>query len=108
MAEHTKFGRKLTSAMAEVVEALESGDTRRLTVREVTLPEPPRQYDGKAVRATRDLLGVSQEIFARLVGVSTVLVQSWEQGVRKPSAMACRLLDEINANPPRWRKMLAA
>jgi DNA-binding transcriptional regulator YiaG len=40
------------------------------------------------------------------MGVSTALVQHWEQGFRKPSRMACRLFDEINRDPGRWSKMI--
>jgi DNA-binding transcriptional regulator YiaG len=32
-----------------------------------------------------------------------MLVKAWEQGMRKPSRMARRLMDEIRANPSRWR-----
>jgi DNA-binding transcriptional regulator YiaG len=45
---------------------------------------------------------MSQAVFANLMGVSLVLVQSWEQGVRTPAPMACRLLDEIDRNRTYW------
>jgi DNA-binding transcriptional regulator YiaG len=51
----------------------------------VALPEPPSAYDAAAVRATRDRLGVSQAIFAHLLGVSAVLVRAWEQGHCTPA-----------------------
>jgi transcriptional regulator with XRE-family HTH domain len=57
------------------------------------------------VRAIRQRLGVSQCVFAALLGVSTVLVQSWEQGVREPSALARRLLGENVREPRRWQRM---
>src|SRR4051812_35218841 len=88
MAKRTKFGRKLIASMTEMVEAFERGDLARLTVRRVDMPDDPRPYDAAAVRATRARLNVSQAVFARLVGVSTVLAQSWEQGTRKPSKLA--------------------
>ena len=50
----------------------------------------------------------SHAVFARLLGIFVVLAQAWEQGQRKPSKMACRLLDEINAAPARWRQRLVA
>ena len=37
-----------------------------------------------------------------LLGVSLVLVKSWERGAREPSLMARRLLDTIKAEPSRW------
>jgi putative transcriptional regulator len=105
---HRKFGKQLLASMEQMAEALESGNLSRLTVRNVQLPEDPSSYDARRVRETRDRLNVSQLVFARLLGVSVVLSQSWEQGVRKPSKLACRLLDEINANPDYWRRKLTA
>jgi putative transcriptional regulator len=108
MAKHTPFGKKLLASMKQMVDTLESGDQQTLTIRQVKLPQEPHRYDAADVRATRQRLHISQAIFARLLGVSTVLSQSWEQGTRKPSKLACRLLDEINANPERWRRKLRA
>jgi putative transcriptional regulator len=61
------------------------------TVRLVYLPHPPAKYQASAVIAPREGLGVSQIAFARLLGASLSLVQSWEQGRRSPNPMACRL-----------------
>jgi DNA-binding transcriptional regulator YiaG len=54
------------------------------------------------VRALRESLLVSQAIFARLLGVSRILVQKWEAGDNIPSLMARRLMDYIKVNPPAW------
>jgi putative transcriptional regulator len=108
MPRHSKFGRKLLASMQEMADALESGDHRRLTVRHVQLPTDPSPHDAASIRAIRAQLNVSQAVFAKLLGVSVILVQSWEQGARKPSKLACRLLDEINQNPKHWRKKLRA
>ena len=59
--------------------------------------------DADAIKRTRERLNVSPAVFARLLGISVVLAQGWEQGQRRPSKMACRLLDEVNATPERWR-----
>jgi putative transcriptional regulator len=108
MAKHSNFGKRLIASMSEIADALEGGDRRRLTIREVRMPAEPRLYSAAAVRATRERLNVSQVVFARLMGVSTVLAQSWEQGKRKPSKLARRLLDEINRDLERWREKLRA
>jgi putative transcriptional regulator len=108
MGAQSRFARKLLTSMTEMADALERKDYSRLTVRRVELPADPTRYDGKRVRATREKLNMSQAVFARLMGVSTVLSQSWEQGTRKPSKLACRLLDEINANPDYWRRKVRA
>lgn len=108
MPRHSRFGKKLIASMREMVDALESGDRRRLTIRHVHLPPEPTVHTPASVRAIRARLKVSQTVFARLLGVSLILVQSWEQGIRKPSKLASRLLDEISANPQHWRKKLRA
>jgi putative transcriptional regulator len=56
----------------------------------------------RTLRDLRNALGVSQAVFAHLLGVSLILVKSWERGTRQPSLMARRLLDTIKADPARW------
>jgi len=100
-------GDRIISGLTELHEALREGhDLRdRFTVRTVEVPDP-EPFDAKRVGALRRRLNVSQSVFARLIGVSTVLVQSWEQGLRQPSALACRLLAEVEQSPRRWRRMV--
>jgi DNA-binding transcriptional regulator YiaG len=43
--------------------------------------------------------GMSQAVFARVLNVSTKTVQSWEQGDRKPSHAALRMLQILRENP---------
>lgn len=106
----TPAGREIIASLTEAVEAIERGEpmSRRFTVRSVIRTRNPLPYDGPAVRATRNVLGASQAVFAQVLGVSTILVQSWEDGKRKPAAWACRLLDEVNRDPEHWRRMLDA
>ena len=80
--------------------------TSKYTVRRVAMPTPPGVYAPRDIRAARDLVAVSQSIFAQLLGVSTILVQAWEQGHRKPAPWARRLLDEVKRDPKRWRQMV--
>ena len=42
---------------------------------------------------------MSQAVFARVLNVSTKTVQSWEQGERKPSHAALRMLQVFRENP---------
>ena len=100
----TAAGREIIGALTELAEALESGEPleRQFTVRTVEMPEQPGAYDADAVKASRAKLGVSQAVFARLVGASVKLVQAWEIGSRRPSPMARRLFDEFNRDPLRW------
>ena len=72
------------------------------SVRVVFRAPDPGEYPPAAVRKLRDALGMSQATFAQVIGVSRILVQSWERGVREPSPLACRLLDTISADPFAW------
>ena len=47
----------------------------------------------------RNLVGLSQAEFARLLGVSVRTLQDWEQGRREPSGAAKTLLRIATQNP---------
>ncbi len=101
-------GKAILADLTGFAEALETGVAlgSKYTIRRVEIPDAPSAYTPRAVRATRDRLGVSQAVFSHLLGVSTILVQAWEQGNRLPAAWARRLLDEVNHDPKRWRAMV--
>jgi putative transcriptional regulator len=105
---NTKVGKRIVEGLTELVESVERGEPveKRFTVRTVELKLKPRDYDAQSVRATRLSLGVSQAIFARILGSSVQAVEAWEQGLRRPQAMARRLLDEINRNRQYWLKLV--
>lgn len=106
----SKLGRKILTALQEFDEALESGEPleRCFTIRSYETPAEPSDYDGPKIRAVRDAYSMSQGIFARFLCVSPGTVQSWEQGRRKPSPIARRLLDEMVAGPEHFRSRFAA
>ena len=47
------------------------------------------------VKELRAKVGLTQEDFAHLLGVTTVTIHNWESGKTKPSRMARKLLEEI-------------
>jgi putative transcriptional regulator len=101
------FGSKVIDALADFTDALEKGEvTKRFTCRQVKLNLQPQPYSPKLVKETRGVLGVSQSLFARFLGVSPKTVHAWEQGLNPPSKMACRFMDEIRRSPDHWRKRL--
>lgn len=51
------------------------------------------------VKSLRELAGVSQEEFARLIGVSRRTLENWEQHRARPSGPARALLKIVAANP---------
>ena len=100
-----RMGPRLVRSVRELLGVLERGESpeKHFTARLVKSIEPPAEYNAQAVRNLRETLGASQPVFAMLLGVSRIQVQSWERGVRTPSLLARRLLDEIAAHPDRWR-----
>jgi putative transcriptional regulator len=64
---------------------------------------PPKQpLKPEDIRRIRTANRVSQAVFAAFLGIGKTTVQQWEQGQKKPSGPALRLLDLID------RKGLAA
>src|SRR5436190_112619 len=104
------IGREIIADLKAMHATLKAGIAlhEKFTVRTVRAVPDPGEYNAKAVRATREVVGVSQPVFARMLGVSAALVRSWECGQRKPSPLARRLLDQIRANPSDWRAMVEA
>jgi putative transcriptional regulator len=99
----------------EVVEALtDLRDTlrartrldRKYTVRKIATVIPPPPIEPDDVRKTREALGVSQPVFAGLLGTSTSTIRSWEQGQKVPSPMARRFLGLIASDPYYWKGKL--
>jgi putative transcriptional regulator len=63
------------------------------------LPDRPPEVGAAELTKVRLASGMSQAIFARLLNVSTKTVQSWEQGQRKPSQAALRLIQVFRHDP---------
>ena len=91
------LGDLLVQSLTEIRDGLR-GQPGKLTLKSVEIPDPPH-FSPKAIHKLRDRLALSQGLFAKLLGVSRKLVEAWEAGTRKPSPMACRLLDAIARNP---------
>lgn len=100
-----------TAALLESLAELEGAVRKGMSITDIKKRFPghvrvvapkPGKYTAAAVKTLRDRIGVSQADFGNLLGVSRILVQSWERGVREPSALACRLLDTIAMDPVTW------
>ena len=73
---------------------------KRLTVREVALPERPAPMTAAEIVALRSrVLGVSQNVFARVINASPQTVHAWEQGRARPSGPTLRFLRIIERKP---------
>src|SRR5262249_13419334 len=71
------------------------------TLKTTTLERPNRPSEVGASELSKPHLagGKSQAVFARLLNVSTRTIQSWEQGQRKPSQAALRLIQIFRQDP---------
>jgi putative transcriptional regulator len=98
-------GARIVKALEQFADDIEAGVpiASKYTVRQVRVLPRPRPFTPERVRAVRERIGASQEVFAQLLAVSPMTVRSWEQGVRRPSPLACRFLEEIEMAPGHFR-----
>jgi putative transcriptional regulator len=73
--------------------------TGELTLRTIDVPEDPPEINPETLAALRERAAMSQAVFAKLLSVSPKTVQSWEQGVRRPSDAARRLIQVFSEAP---------
>jgi len=98
-------GARIVKALNQFAADLAAGTPMetKYTVRQVRVIPQPSLYPPARVRAVRELIGASQEVFAQLLAVSPMTIRSWEQGSRHPSPIARRFLDEIEMAPDHFR-----
>jgi putative transcriptional regulator len=103
-------GARIVTALKQLADDLEAGEPihKKYTVRTVRVIPKPSSYPPARVKAIRKLIGASQEVFAQLLAVSPMTIRSWEQGVRRPSPIARRFLDEIAMSPEHFRGRIVA
>ena len=80
----------------------------KLSVRRLRIRTDASTYTPKKVKETRDLLRLSQAMFAQFIGVSPGTVRAWEQGGKIPRDSAGRMMDEIRHNPEYFQLRLLA
>jgi putative transcriptional regulator len=85
-------------ALVARVEEFAAG-RERAHERTVKLPPPVKPIAARQIRAIRTRLGFTQSQFAALLNVPKVTAISWENGTRKPSGAALRLLAVARHHP---------
>jgi len=85
-------------ALVARVEGFAAG-RQRARERTLKLPPPVKAMPPKQIRAIREQLGCTQTEFAALLNVPAVTAISWENGTRKPSGAALRLLAVAKDHP---------
>jgi DNA-binding transcriptional regulator YiaG len=112
-ARPSPLGMKIVGGLEDLLATMRAGGMpaveKKFTVRRVRRVAFDRPVlRGPDVAAIRAALGVSQPVFADLLGVSPNTVRAWEQGVNPPSGMAARFLAEIRNNPEYWKAQVRA
>jgi DNA-binding transcriptional regulator YiaG len=90
-AQKRNVATEMIADLKQINATLKSGKPlhEKFTVRTVRAVPEHGKYDAAAVRATREIVGVSQPVFAEMLGVSAALVRAWECDLREPALNLC-------------------
>ncbi len=94
-----KSGNSIKDMVLESFEDLyKIGTVDEITLREVKAMCPPdvKPYAPNSIARLRRKLKLSQAALARFINTSVYTVQKWEQGAKKPSGPALKLLHIID------------
>jgi putative transcriptional regulator len=75
------------------------GEQGNYKEKKIVAPLSPKPRLSANIVRPRHRLNCSQSMFARLLNVSTKIVQAWEQGTRKPNDAALKLLAVAEKHP---------
>jgi DNA-binding XRE family transcriptional regulator len=108
-----QIGAEFIAGMEELIATLDAGGVD-LMMKKHGIPPPPAMVmlgppavGPKEVKAAREALGVSQPVFALVLGTTVQAVRAWEQGKKSPTGAARRLIGEIRHDPAYWRRRFA-
>ena len=85
----SKYFDNLMTGLNEAV-AIERGEIiGRKTIYEI---QPVKKYNNMQIKKIRTSVGMTQNLFANYMGVSSKTVEAWEKGTNHPTGTACRLI----------------
>ena len=85
----------MTAELAAELQAVGAMDKATLRdIEALAVPEVKR-FTVEEIRAIREANRLSQPVFAKYMNVAASTVAQWEQGKKKPSGSAARLLDIV-------------
>lgn len=61
--------------------------------------EPVGRFTSSEIKSIRNSTGLTQNLFAKYMGVSVKTVEAWEAGRNHPDGAACRLLSLTKRDP---------
>lgn len=89
--------KRMIDEMRETMRGLhDAGAINKQTLRDFEAQALPPPYTADTIRNLRERLHVSQGVFAAYLNASVSTVQKWENGEKKPSGVALRLLSVID------------
>jgi putative transcriptional regulator len=89
----------IKNMVLETMEGMyKNGSIDEITIRDVRAlaMEDLKPYAPRAIVRLRRRLKLSQAAFAKFINTSVQTVQGWEQGIKKPSGTALKLLHLID------------
>ncbi len=60
---------------------------------------PVPTFKAEEIKGIRNSMGMTQETFAAVVGVSKKTVEAWEAGTNAPIGSACRMIGMLKTDP---------
>jgi len=91
------MSRMIDEALETMRDLGKVGAVSKQTLRDFeALAVPPPDYNAEGIRVLRERLRVSQAVFAAYLNASLSTVQKWENGEKRPSGAALRLLSVID------------
>ena len=102
--KQTQLGQGLLKGLREAV----AFENKKIDLRttKIEIPDVPPEFSKKEVKAVRELLNVSQPIFAKILGVSDDTVKAWERGANKPSGSSARLIQIAKVDPQMFQLIM--
>ena len=90
---------RFMEAMHETAQDLyEAGviDKRKMDKYDLLCLKPIEPYTSEKIKALRDKLNLSQAVLAAALNISLSTVRQWEQGLKKPSGSAQKLMSLLD------------
>ena len=84
-------GELAIESLKQAVDYEKGKKTKGIRVKKYTI-EPVPKFKGPAIKKIRNNLGLSQSMFAKILGVSIKTVEAWESGTNQPMGPAQRML----------------
>ncbi len=93
---------KIKLGLEEAI-AHERGELKAKTVK--LSVEPVKKWSASEIKQIRVSMGMTQPIFAKVIGVSDKAVEAWEAGRNTPAGPAGRMLSMMQKDPNLPEKM---